>query len=327
MAQITVILPTYNRAHFLREALFSLRLQTLTRSAWRVVVLDNASTDGTREVVAEFPDLPLVYDRSPKNVGAYANFARGFRDYLDTEYAAILCDDDLHAPHFLQTALQGILGYPEAGLFACGALWGNSLGDYGRGTCDLPGGIASRVTSANHSITWEKHEWLALHSVCAPVILPSCLFRSEALRTMNPIFQQEVIYSDRWMLAQFGVKFQCYSSPWPATMIRIHGQNAFMCADAQTRQEAHRQCGDLVLSLCEKEGVDVVQYWSQFSSQNRGLSDAMKLHIHHAYPEPLRNKILGRWRPHDGILSRIGVPQAFRPALRRIIKWARNVAG
>jgi len=325
--RITVILPTFNRADFLREALCSLRLQTLARSAWRVIVLDNASTDSTRDVVASFSDLPLVYDRSASNIGGYANFERGFRNYMDTEFFAMLCDDDLYAPHFLDTAIRGSSSHPDAGLFACGAIWGNGLSDYGRGICDLPCGSVAKVEADTHTVRWDRDEWLVLHSVTAPIILPGCLFRTEALKTFNPVFEPNVFYSDRWMLAQFGTRFPCVSTVWPATMIRIHGQNACMSADAERRQKAHRQCGELVLSLCEQEKVDVVQYWAQFSFTKCGLPDLMKSHIYHAYPDPLRRRLLGRWRPHDGMLSRLGVPQAFRPALRKIIGRARSMDG
>lgn len=316
--QITVVLPTYNRANFLREALSSLRLQTLTKSSWRVVVLDNASTDSTREVVASFSDLPLVYDRSTSNLGSYANFERGFRNYMDTEFFAMLCDDDLYAPHFLQTALAGFEAHANADLFACGAIFGSAVGDMHRGLCDLPcGGLKSQVTEQEHHVRWHYEDWLVLHSVCAPIILPSCMFRASALRQIVPVFQPDVACSDRWMLAQFGARFVCYSTPWPASLIRFHASNGWLQLAQDARARAEIQCSELVRALCRERGVDIIQYWARLSSSvPNGLPDRLKLNIMTNYPKDMARMILGRWEPNTGLLSQLGFPATMRPPLR-----------
>jgi len=72
---ITVYLPTFDRAAKLREALRSLRLQTLAKEQFRVVIADNASSDETPQVIGEFPDLTLVHGRRERNVGLIANQA------------------------------------------------------------------------------------------------------------------------------------------------------------------------------------------------------------------------------------------------------------
>jgi len=52
--QLTVAIPTYNRADFLRQTLAGIAQQDFPPGAFEVLVIDNNSTDHTRAVVAEF---------------------------------------------------------------------------------------------------------------------------------------------------------------------------------------------------------------------------------------------------------------------------------
>ncbi|HLJ95096.1 MAG TPA: glycosyltransferase [Gemmataceae bacterium] len=318
MTAITVLLPTYNRAALLRQALVSLRLQTLSRELWRVVILDNASTDNTPDVIREFTDLQIVYDRNSANQGADANFDRGFRNYLDTEFVSILCDDDFVAPHFLQTTLQGLHQFPDAGLFGCGMLCGRSLLDPINALCGFAVGVGLPLDEESHTVRWTKEEWLVLHSVITPVGFNACLFRSESLRSLRPILPAGVFYGDRWLLARFGRLHPCYTSPWPAAMIRLHGQNGFMAASKKIAVPAHRQVGDLILGLCAEEKIDVKRYWkARFGTINQ-MPEPLKHGIYLCYPDALRREIIGNWRPCDGVLSRLRVPERIRPFIRKL---------
>ncbi len=54
--KVTVAIPTYNRADFLRQTLAGIAAQQFPRDHFEVLVIDNNSTDHTRAVVAEFAD-------------------------------------------------------------------------------------------------------------------------------------------------------------------------------------------------------------------------------------------------------------------------------
>ena len=74
---LSICIPTYNRADYLRDALESIRCQ-LTPELSRVVevvVADNASTDHTEQVVTEYLSKieNLVYVKNPSNVGFDGN--------------------------------------------------------------------------------------------------------------------------------------------------------------------------------------------------------------------------------------------------------------
>ena len=70
---ITVVIPTYNHAHFLRQALKSLQEQTIQE--WEAVVVNNFSEDNTVEVVASFHDqrIRLTNFRNHGIIGASRN--------------------------------------------------------------------------------------------------------------------------------------------------------------------------------------------------------------------------------------------------------------
>jgi Glycosyltransferases involved in cell wall biogenesis len=75
---VSVIIPTFNRAVDLTRALGSLRAQTYTN--WEAVVVDNESTDGTGEMIAQLAD-PRVTFLSIRNNGVIAaSRNKGLRD-------------------------------------------------------------------------------------------------------------------------------------------------------------------------------------------------------------------------------------------------------
>ena len=57
--KVTVILPTYNRAAYLTQAIDSIRAQTL--KDWELIIIDDASTDNTPEVAQDVYATRLTY--------------------------------------------------------------------------------------------------------------------------------------------------------------------------------------------------------------------------------------------------------------------------
>lgn len=124
MAQITTLLPTFQRAHLLEEAINSVREQTY--SDWVLYIFDNASNDGTEDCVRALQkeDRRIHYVKRETNVGLFNNFALAL-GIVQTPFFHFFSDDDLIYPWFYETALQGFKDYPEAGLSACRTLLKN----------------------------------------------------------------------------------------------------------------------------------------------------------------------------------------------------------
>lgn len=108
---VTIVIPTYNRAGYLKQSLQSALDQR--DEEVRVVVLDNASTDTSRDVVAAIAGTPVRYERFPVNAGLLGNFLR-VRQFCSTEYVCILQDDDYLAPGFAASATAALREHPSA---------------------------------------------------------------------------------------------------------------------------------------------------------------------------------------------------------------------
>jgi glycosyltransferase involved in cell wall biosynthesis len=114
--QITVVIPTYRRPRLLARALESVLQQGL--EGVKVSVFDNASGDETEEVVQAFSRHHQVrYHRHPTNIG-YDNIQYAI-NAVDTEFIAILNDDDIQLPGLIHNAMAAHDKWPSIGAY-CG---------------------------------------------------------------------------------------------------------------------------------------------------------------------------------------------------------------
>jgi rhamnopyranosyl-N-acetylglucosaminyl-diphospho-decaprenol beta-1,3/1,4-galactofuranosyltransferase len=105
--RVCAVVVTYNRKDLLRECLSALESQT--RPVDRVLVIDNASTDGTPEIVSrEHPAAELV--RMDLNVGGAGGFREGVQRSHDDGFDWLWLMDDDTIP--TATALEELLAAP-----------------------------------------------------------------------------------------------------------------------------------------------------------------------------------------------------------------------
>lgn len=103
MPLVTVIIPTYNQADFLREALQSVVNQTITD--WEAIIINNFSSDHTIDVVMEFKDdrIQLINFANSGVIGASRN--KGIQKAKST-WIAFLDSDDIWYPEKLEHCLK-----------------------------------------------------------------------------------------------------------------------------------------------------------------------------------------------------------------------------
>ena len=108
MAQIDIIVPLYNKEKTVARSIRSILAQTFTD--WRLIVVDDGSTDGGPEVVKTFDDPRIVLLRQ-ENQGPGAARNTGIKT-ATAEYLAFLDADDQWHPWYLQNACNAITTHP-----------------------------------------------------------------------------------------------------------------------------------------------------------------------------------------------------------------------
>lgn len=116
--KVTVAIPTYNRAALLKDCLETVFLQTF--QDFEVIVSDNCSPDETAATVRGFADPRIRYYRNESNIGAFPNMNRCL-ELGRGEYIAIMHDDDLYAPQFLEQEVRLLDAHPNVGMVHCAA--------------------------------------------------------------------------------------------------------------------------------------------------------------------------------------------------------------
>jgi len=89
---VSILILTYNRAHYLQSAIESVLNQTYTN--WELILIDDGSTDGTKDLVGSYSDSRITYKSHTNNEGLYVR-RQGSLRYVNGQYVAILDSDDI----------------------------------------------------------------------------------------------------------------------------------------------------------------------------------------------------------------------------------------
>jgi glycosyltransferase involved in cell wall biosynthesis len=108
---VSVIVPTYNRAAYLPATLATLTHQTLC-APYEVIVVDDGSTDATREAVAPYTRCNVRYERI-EHAGPPAPINRGL-ELARGEYVMLANDHDLYAQETLAALSEALDAHPSA---------------------------------------------------------------------------------------------------------------------------------------------------------------------------------------------------------------------
>jgi GT2 family glycosyltransferase/glycosyltransferase involved in cell wall biosynthesis len=144
--EVSVIIPVLNKLEFTRQCLDRLWRNTGEEITYEVIIVDNASFDGTQEFFADasrFP-RPLRYHRNPRNLG----FAIGNNigaSLTQGDYLLFLNNDTLVQPGWLSEMLRAIRSDPSVGIVGIKQLFPYTNIIYHTGVVFAPGGIPQHL--------------------------------------------------------------------------------------------------------------------------------------------------------------------------------------
>lgn len=96
---VSIIMPSYNTALYIKETIQSVLDQTYTN--WELIIVDDCSTDNTEEVLATINDSRIRYFKNEKNSGAAVSRNKALRA-AKGQWIAFLDSDDLWMPEKLE---------------------------------------------------------------------------------------------------------------------------------------------------------------------------------------------------------------------------------
>ena len=132
MYKITVIMGIYNCEKTVDEAIASLFSQTC--SAWKLVMCDDGSTEGTYALAKTYADKydNIILVKNEKNLGLNATLNHCL-EYVDTEYTARMDGDDISLPHRFEKELAFLEANPEYDIVSGNMIYFDENGDWGEG--------------------------------------------------------------------------------------------------------------------------------------------------------------------------------------------------
>ncbi|HTE24834.1 glycosyltransferase family 2 protein [Flavitalea sp.] len=212
MPKVSVLIPTYNYARYLDEAIESVLNQTF--NDFELIIIDDQSKDNTDEVVGKYLKDPRVsYQKNPVNLGLVGNFNRAL-ELANGEYIKFLLADDKLDKTILSKFAAVLDSYPNVSLVTCVS---GTFGDVVQ-TRELPlTGLQSGTNVIMESLNHGKGNWLGEPSVV--------MFRknSLALGKFNPNY---ICLVDLDMWLRLLTTGDCYIVPETLAFFRKHGRQA-----------------------------------------------------------------------------------------------------
>lgn len=110
---ISIVLPVYNGAKYLRESIDSVLAQTYTD--WELLIVDDCSTDETPDIAREYTqkDARIQYYRNEQNLRLPRNLNKGF-SLTKGDYLTWTSDDNLYHPTALERMHAALRSAPSA---------------------------------------------------------------------------------------------------------------------------------------------------------------------------------------------------------------------
>lgn len=241
MPKVSVITPCYNSVRYVRDTVLSVRAQSL--ADWEQIVVDDGSTDGSAESIADLPaaDPRIRVIRQPNGGVARARNAGYRAASTDSKYLLFLDADDVLEPDMLRVMTDYLDDRPAVALAYCDPTFINASGEVmnvthtDMGWCPryAPSALGIRLLGAQEPET-------PLESIfAAATIVPSIsVIRNEVYR-QTPGFDESFghLFEDTDVVLQVALRGAVHHVPQRLVRYRRHGAQSTANAVALVRQQ------------------------------------------------------------------------------------------
>lgn len=206
----SVMIPTYNCAHYLERTLKSVLAQDPGPEEMQIEVVDDCSTkDDPEAVVREIGKGRVSFYRQPENVGPTANFntcirrARGY-------WVHILHGDDMVMPGFYSALQEAILKEPAIGAAFCRWI-----------TID-ENDLWLSISPLEQQTSGILEKWIERIAVSQRIQCPAIVVKREVYERLGGFCNQLIHAADWEMWKRIAMHYQIWFEPQPLAFYRLH---------------------------------------------------------------------------------------------------------
>jgi glycosyltransferase involved in cell wall biosynthesis len=228
--KLSVLMPVYNGEKYIHEAIDSILSQTF--ADFEFVIIDDASTDRSVDVIRSFGDPRILFLQNDSNLGLIATLNRGL-DTVSGEYVARMDQDDVSLPERFAKQVVFMDSNPKV---AASGTWARDIDEGGR--------IIGRRPHVPVGRQMENDFW---HP--SPMIHPSVMIRLEHLGNVR--YNPEAIHAedyDLWLSLK--KKHQLDNLPEYLLLYRVHPESI-------TRMNPQDQAHSAHQILCRQTGLQI----------------------------------------------------------------------
>ena len=206
MAIVSVIIPAYNGVtRYLDQAIESVLKQTYADR--EVIVVDDASTDDTEQLVGRYPGVGYI--RKAQNEGQAAARNKGHKCQRNL-FLAFLDQDDFWKPTFLEETLPLLVSDPDAAVIHCDGYQVNASGEI------LEYDAAIKQTCSITQMLRGGHD----------VATSGSLFRKTHFDSLGGYDEELAVWEDIDLAVRLFQRFALRHHPHPLYCHRLYGHNA-----------------------------------------------------------------------------------------------------
>lgn len=209
--EITILMPVYNGAKYLSEAINSILNQTFTN--YEFLIINDGSTDTSENIIKSFNDTRISYVKNEKNLGLIKTLNKGL-DLAKGDYIARMDADDIAKTHRIKTQYNFLKKNPSIDICGCSFSWfGNKTG----------------LIKRNESPEMTK-VLLLFHCSITHVLL-----KKQALKEHNLKYDENILHAEDYDLWARSSKFLNLAN-CPEILMKYRWHNHNICVKNQNVQ-------------------------------------------------------------------------------------------